>query len=96
MVLVCLPFFPLVFYLFVTNANLLFSGNLVTIIFVLVQGALRAPPTADPPLNMRKALIFNGAFILAGCCSVFFLRGKQVRREKDAQMRDEQQHKTGP
>ena len=75
------------------DANLKSSGNLVTIIFVLVEGALRASPTADPPLNMRKSLIFNGIFILAGCCSVFFLKGKQARREKDARMRDEQQQR---
>ena len=76
------------------DADLPSSGNLVTIIFVLVEGALRASPTADPPLNMHKSLIFNGAFILAGCCSVFFLRGKQARREKDAQMGDGQQQNT--
>jgi len=76
-----------------SSAVLWFSGNLVTIMFVLVEGALRASPTADPPLNMRKSLIFNGIFILAGCCSVFFLKGKQARREKDVQMRDEQQQR---
>ena len=65
------------------DANLQSSGNLVTIIFVLVKGALRISPIADPPLSMRKSLIFNGTLILAGCCSVFFLKGKQARRETD-------------
>ena len=77
-------------YSFVADGNLRSSGNLVTIMFVLVEGALRASPTADPPLNMHKALIFNGVFVLAGCCVVFFLTGKQARREKDAQMKDGQ------
>ena len=70
------------------DANLQSSGNLVTIIFVLVKGALRISPIADPPFSMRKSLIFNGTFILAGCCSMFSLKGsKRVGR----QMRDEQQ-----
>jgi hypothetical protein len=35
---------------------------------------------------MRRALIFNGVFIAAAASLVFFLRGKQVRKEVDEQM----------
>ena len=48
-----------------------------------VQGALRADDTAQPPLNMRKSLIFNGAFIMAVGSTIFFLKGEQVRKEMD-------------
>jgi MFS transporter, FLVCR family, MFS-domain-containing protein 7 len=47
------------------------------------QGALRAGPNASPPLNMHKAIIFNGVFIAVPCMLVFFLRGKQARKEMD-------------
>lgn len=32
---------------------------------------------------MHKALIFNGVFVVVCCASVFGLRGKQARRERD-------------
>jgi hypothetical protein len=67
------------------------SGNIFSILFVLVDGALRAPPTASPPLNMRNALIFNGAFIMALSLPSFFIRGTQVRRENDTRMVEEAQ-----
>jgi FLVCR family MFS transporter 7 len=47
------------------------------------EGALRASPSAKPPLNMRKALVFNGAFTLFTGMFVFLLRGKQARKELD-------------
>jgi len=74
-----------------SSALLWFFGNLLGIIFVLVQGALRAPSTASPPLNMHKALIFNGAFIMASTSFVFFIRGRQARREMDVRMGDGQE-----
>lgn len=70
------------------------SGNLFGIIFVLVEGALRAPPTASPPLNMHKALIFSGAFIMATCFAIFFIHGKQARREMDIKMGGERRRNT--
>jgi len=48
--------------------------------------ALRAPSSADPPLNMRNALIFNAAFIAATACLVVFFTGAQTRRKKDEEM----------
>ncbi|KAJ7036834.1 major facilitator superfamily domain-containing protein [Mycena alexandri] len=69
-----------------SSALLWFTVNLFEIIFVQVQGALRAGPNQNPPLNMHRALIFNGAFVLAASASVFALRGKQVRKELDEQM----------
>lgn len=73
-----------------SSALLWFSGNLFSSLFVLVGGALRAPPTANPPLGMRRALIFMGAFIMGICFSVLFLRGKQARKELDIRMGKEQ------
>ncbi|KAG6850973.1 hypothetical protein H0H93_005842 [Arthromyces matolae] len=49
----------------------------------IVQGALRAGPDANPPLNMRRSLIFNGTFMMIAAASVFALRGRQVRKELD-------------
>jgi len=66
-----------------SSAIVWFSGNLFTVIFILYEEALRAPPTADPPLNMRKAVIFNGVFALVSSCLTLLIRGKQVRRELD-------------
>ncbi|KAF7298232.1 MFS general substrate transporter [Mycena chlorophos] len=68
-----------------SSALLWFACNGLAIIFILVEGALRATPSANPPLNMRKALIFNGAFIMIVASSVFFLRGKQMRKVLDRQ-----------
>ena len=48
--------------------------------------ALRAPATADPPLHMRNALIFNASFIAATACLVIFFTGAQTRRKKDEEM----------
>jgi len=68
-----------------SSAVLWFVGNVFTVIFILAETALRASPDANPPLNMRQALIFNGAFIVASASLVFFIRGKQARRELDEQ-----------
>jgi hypothetical protein len=40
---------------------------------------------------MLRAIIFNGVWVLASTVSVFFLRGRQVRRELDEQMNEDQQ-----
>jgi MFS transporter, FLVCR family, MFS-domain-containing protein 7 len=48
--------------------------------------ALRAPATANPPLHMHNALIFNAAFIAATACLVIFFTGAQTRRKKDEEM----------
>jgi len=66
-----------------SSALLWFFGNLFGIMFILVENTLRAPAEADPPLNMHRALVFNGVFIFVTCFSVFFIRGTQVRREND-------------
>ena len=54
-----------------------------------MEGALRETPEASPPLNMRRALIFNGVIIISTASLVFFIRGKQVRKELDEQMLQE-------
>ncbi|KAG6813389.1 hypothetical protein H0H92_011655 [Tricholoma furcatifolium] len=51
--------------------------------FETVEGALRADADANPPLNMRRALIFNGAIIVTSAVSVILLRGRQARKERD-------------
>ncbi|KAG6885921.1 hypothetical protein C0993_007939 [Termitomyces sp. T159_Od127] len=66
-----------------SSAILWFSCNLLTVIFVLAEGALRAGPDADPPLNMHRALIFNGTIIMVSAASVLLLHGRQVRKERD-------------
>ena len=48
-----------------------------------MQGALRAGPNATPPLNMKHALIFNGAFAMVAAAFVVPLKGKQDRRRLD-------------
>jgi hypothetical protein len=40
---------------------------------------------------MHRSIIFNGAWVVAITASIFFLRGKQTRRELDEQMNEEQQ-----
>ncbi|KAJ6577555.1 major facilitator superfamily domain-containing protein, partial [Mycena capillaripes] len=66
-----------------SSALLWFTVNLFEITFVQAQGALRAGSDGHPPLNMHRALIFNGAFVVVTSLSVFVIRGKQVRKELD-------------
>jgi len=72
-----------------SSAVLWCGGNLGNFIFVLVQDALRAPDTDNPPNNMRRALIFGSVVITVICSSVFFLTGRQARRELDAEKEKE-------
>ncbi|KAF8629891.1 hypothetical protein AX15_003247 [Amanita polypyramis BW_CC] len=69
-----------------SSAILWFMGNLIGIISVLVQQALRAGPNASPPNNMRNALIFNGVLVSSAAVTVFPLRGKQERKRLDEEM----------
>jgi len=66
-----------------SSAILWCSSNVFGVIMVLSEGALRAGPDADPPLNMRRALIFQGCFVCVAAAFVFLLQGRQTRREKD-------------
>ncbi|KAF5380571.1 hypothetical protein D9615_004653 [Tricholomella constricta] len=68
-----------------SSAVLWFAGNLFGVIFVLSEGALRAGPTANPPLNMHRALIFNGTIIMISASLIFLIHGRQVRKERDEQ-----------
>ncbi|KAJ7220282.1 major facilitator superfamily domain-containing protein [Mycena pura] len=69
-----------------SSAMLWFIVNAFEIIFVQAGGALRAGTDAHPPLNMYRALIFNGTFVVAASLLVFVIRGKQVRKERDERM----------
>lgn len=51
-----------------------------------MEGALRAPSTADPPYNMSKAIIFHGTVVVILGLLVFFVRARQARRELDETM----------
>jgi len=80
-----------------SSAVLWFFGNLATIFFILVQGALRDDgATANPPHNMHRAIIFNGITVLVASLLVFFLRGRQARRELDEQMNMQQLSHVSP
>lgn len=48
---------------------------------------MREGPNAHPPLNMHRALIFNGVFVFALSLSVLLLNfhGRQARRALDEQ-----------
>ncbi|KAI0268875.1 MFS general substrate transporter [Gloeopeniophorella convolvens] len=74
-----------------SSAVLWFFGSLVCAIFVIAQNALRASDTAHPPKNMHRAIILNGVWAFAASLLVFFLHGKQARREMDEQILREQQ-----
>jgi MFS transporter, FLVCR family, MFS-domain-containing protein 7 len=81
-----------------SSALLFFGANALGAIFLGVENALREGPEASPPLNMKKALIFQGVIILTVCLSVFGLRGEQTRRKRDAAAvdgDDMQMHQTG-
>jgi len=64
-----------------SSAILWFSANLFTIIFVLVEDALRDD---SPPFAMRRALIFSGATVAAVSTLVIKFTGHQRRREIDS------------
>jgi len=72
-----------------SSAVLWFFGNLLCVIFVLSQNALRGSHAANPPLNMHRAIMFNGIWVFAVSLLVFFFRGRQARRELDEQMNEE-------
>ncbi|KAI0085553.1 major facilitator superfamily domain-containing protein [Irpex rosettiformis] len=72
-----------------SSAILWSAGNLITVIFVLSENALRAGPEANPPFNMHRAIIFEGVFALSSSVMVFALQGKQTRRELDEQRMQE-------
>jgi FLVCR family MFS transporter 7 len=64
-----------------SSAILWFSANVFTIIFVLVEDALR---DATSPFSMHRALIFSGATVAVVSTLVIKFTGRQRRREMDA------------
>ncbi|KAI6157770.1 major facilitator superfamily domain-containing protein [Pisolithus tinctorius] len=79
-----------------SSAILWCSGNLFGIVLILVEGALRAPSTADPPYNMRDALIFHDCVVMVCGSFIFFLHAKQARREMDEVMSKDMVSGTAP
>ncbi|KAH8828337.1 major facilitator superfamily domain-containing protein [Flagelloscypha sp. PMI_526] len=67
-----------------SSAILWFCCNLWCVIFILVDGALRKPESEN--YDMRNALVFNGTICMVASSLIFFLRGRQRRRERDEQM----------
>lgn len=70
-----------------SSAILWFTANALTVFFVLISDDLRASATANPPLNLNKQLILQGAFAISLAPLVIFIKGKQVRREQDERER---------
>jgi FLVCR family MFS transporter 7 len=58
-------------------------GNGMGVVLLAVEDALRAGPNAHPPLNMKRALIFQGVLALMITLLAFGIRGTQTRRVKD-------------
>ncbi|KAH7339686.1 major facilitator superfamily domain-containing protein [Rhizoctonia solani] len=72
-----------------SSAVLWFTGNLLSVVFVLSMDALKDDsPDANPPSNMFKSLIFQGCFVAIIAISVFGLKGEQTRRELDVQKQE--------
>ncbi|QRV79125.1 major facilitator superfamily transporter [Ceratobasidium sp. AG-Ba] len=69
-----------------SSSVLWFAGNLLSVVFVLSMDALRDDsPTANPPSNMRKSLIFQACFVSVVALSVVGLKAEQNRRKRDLQ-----------
>jgi len=77
--------------LWVLGANLLFyfifllACGLLLFSFFPAMNALRDGPDGNPPLNMKRALIFNAAFITATSLLTIPFTGAQTRRKIDEQ-----------
>ncbi|KAI0772495.1 MFS general substrate transporter [Trametes elegans] len=69
-----------------SSAILWASTNLFGLICVLAEGSLREGPNANPPLNLHRAVIFQGVFVTAVVALVYLLEGKQTRRAVDEEM----------
>ncbi|KIL59623.1 hypothetical protein M378DRAFT_169009 [Amanita muscaria Koide BX008] len=66
-----------------SSAILWFTGNLNVVPYILVQEALRAGPHGSPPNHMRQGLKFTAILAMVTASFVFFLRGKQERKQID-------------
>lgn len=68
------------------------ESNRDTLHAVPVEGALRAGPDANPPLNMHRAVIFQAALVASAVAFVYGVEGKQTRRAQDEVKRDQAAH----
>jgi MFS transporter, FLVCR family, MFS-domain-containing protein 7 len=69
-----------------SSALLFFGSNVLNVVFLAIENALRAGPSASPPLNMKNALLFQGVIILVVCLTILAIRGEQTRRGRDVAM----------
>ncbi len=47
---------------------------------------MRAGPSASPPLNMHRAVIFQAVLVSAVITFIYLVEGKQTRRARDEEM----------
>ncbi|KAM6488946.1 Major facilitator superfamily domain containing protein [Amanita muscaria] len=66
-----------------SSALLWFTANLNVVPYILVQEALRAGPQASPPNHMHRGLMFTAILAMVTASFVFFVRGKQERKQID-------------
>jgi FLVCR family MFS transporter 7 len=69
-----------------SSALLFFGSNVLNVVFLAIENALRAGPGASPPLNMKTALLFQGIVVLVACSAILAIRGEQTRRSRDIAM----------
>ncbi|KAJ8473349.1 hypothetical protein ONZ45_g16329 [Pleurotus djamor] len=72
-----------------SSAILVAFGGLLGVVFTLAQSALRAGPNADPPFNMRHAIVFNGVALFAAAALSLFIKGDMRRKMLDEQKQEE-------
>ncbi|KAM0745648.1 MFS general substrate transporter [Meredithblackwellia eburnea MCA 4105] len=66
-----------------TSAILYLLANGFSVVTVVGMNALQGGPDASPPLNMRKALIFEGVFVFVASFFSLLLKGEQARKRLD-------------
>lgn len=60
-----------------------------TYVFLVMDALRDDSPNANPPSNMRKALIFQACVVAISAVTVFGLKGQQTRREMDVRKQAE-------
>ena len=77
--------FGIIFVLGMCRLNLYYRSKTLCLSFSIVEGAMRASDSANPPKNLHNALIFQGAFVLGLVGFILLLHGEQKRRRADEQ-----------
>ncbi|KAI0830125.1 MFS general substrate transporter [Trametes gibbosa] len=69
-----------------SSAILWASTNACGLVFVVVEGALRAGSDGSPALNMHRSAIFQASVVAAVIIPLYLVEGKQTRRARDEEM----------